>query len=363
MSWRYTVGANEFMVKTIAVKHSVENNIPIHFHAPSQYEEHDLTSEPKQSLQELMISSAKKLRKKFKYLQLNYSGGLDSNLILQLFTDNDIHIDEIQCHKAGVPDADYEIDQFALPTLKSLSHKLKKTKITIIEPSLEDYLSYYTKGITQDKIAKGCVGFYSHIRIHRQTALLKQFDSPDVAVITGKEKPRIMKHGDHFYTYFLDGEIEPHPQFYNFFVDDVEINAKQTHLWLAHFRNNANSIDAVWESELLWNKTVGRPVNKPYPSKSLHLEQNDNFILHNGKKIYYLNEKENRALSYFSKHKPVVLDLFQNWNDSLVEYTRGTWWNHGLPEFGYVNCFSKFYGLTKKDVKTVDQLFPDGFNT
>jgi len=45
----------------------------------------------------------------------------------------------------------------------------------------------------------------------------------------------------------------------------------------------------------------------------------------------------------------------------LKDYTNGTWWNKGHPELGTVGIFSKFYGITSNETKTVDDLFPDGF--
>ena len=52
-------------------------------------------------------------------------------------------------------------------------------------------------------------------------------------------------------------------------------------------------------------------------------------------------------------------------NNSLVCWgleTYGTdWFNQGDPAMGTVGVFSKFFGLTEKSVKTVDELYPNGF--
>ena len=320
-----------------------------------------MSKEPAESYIELLVQQARKLREQFKYLKLNYSGGTDSNLILQIFTDNDIHLDEIQCMKCGIPGADFEIDDFALPKLKALSHKLKKTKVTIIEPTLTDYEEYYSNPLSKEKIDKGCVSFNTHCRIHYQTYLLKHEHDPAVAVIMGKEKPHVLKKGSEYYTYFLDGDIEPQQAHYNFFIDDPKVNAKQTHLWLAEYRKNITSINDTWKLEHSWNKHTQRPVNQPYPKKQLYFGTSDNFITHKGDKIYYFNHKEKLAFDYLAKKAPTILDSYKHFIDQLIKYTNNTWWNHGRPELGPVCNFSKFYCLSKKDTKTVDELFPDGF--
>jgi len=361
MNWKYTVGEKTILHKALAVKECIETKHPIHFHAPEEYETVDMSIVPEESLDDLLIAEAKHLRKKYKHIKLNYSGGLDSNLILKIFTDNDIKIDEIQCFKSGIPPADFEIDNFAIPMLKNLSHKLKNTKISIMEPTLDDYEKYYSDLLTDEKIYKGCIDHNLHCRIIFQKYLLEYKADPDVVIITGKEKPRIIKHQNEYYTYFLDGEIEPQPQFYNFFVDNPRINAKQTHAWLQEYKKYNNDIDRMHDIEHLWNKTTGRPVDEPFPAKNLYLAKKDNSIVHNGSEIYFQNEKERLALNFLSQNAPNILDQYQNFIKALKDFTNNTWFNYGRPELMYVANFSKFYGLTKKDIKTVDELYPNGF--
>ena len=192
MSWRYTVGDKIILHKAHAIQENIKTNHPIHFHAPEEYDTFDASVEPEESLDDLLIAEARYLREKYKYLKLNYSGGLDSNLILRIFTDNDIKIDEIQCFKSGIPPADFEIDNFALPMLKDRSHKLQNTKISIMEPTLDDYEKYYSDMLTDEKIDKGCINWNLHCRIIFQKYLLDRELDPDVIAITGKEKPRII---------------------------------------------------------------------------------------------------------------------------------------------------------------------------
>jgi len=58
----------------------------------------DWTKEPIQDLSTLYCNRAKKLREQYDYIVLMYSGGSDSNNILDTFAKNNIHLDEICSH-------------------------------------------------------------------------------------------------------------------------------------------------------------------------------------------------------------------------------------------------------------------------
>lgn len=55
----------------------------------------DWTQEPTKSMDELMLEVALEIRNKVEYLMLSWSGGTDSHTIYNIFTRNNIHIDEI----------------------------------------------------------------------------------------------------------------------------------------------------------------------------------------------------------------------------------------------------------------------------
>ena len=62
------------------------------------------------------------------------------------------------------------------------------------------------------------------------------------------------------------------------------------------------------------------------------------------------------------EHAPDLLQLWHENLEQLKDFTENKWWNHGRPEMSSVGVLSNFYCLTKKDVKTVDDLFPHGFS-
>ena len=65
------------------------------FHMGPLYDNYDWTVEPTDSWKQVLKSHALKLREKYKYLRLWYSGGSDSQTVLNTFVDNKIHLDEI----------------------------------------------------------------------------------------------------------------------------------------------------------------------------------------------------------------------------------------------------------------------------
>lgn len=88
----------------------------------------------------LLDHRIKELRKKHQYLRLWYSGGKDSQLILDTAIKNGIHIDEIlivwfgyRNHRNMWPTWSpfYEIDQVALPYIDKIKSLIPNTKITV----------------------------------------------------------------------------------------------------------------------------------------------------------------------------------------------------------------------------------------
>ena len=70
------------------------------------------------------------------------------------------------------------------------------------------------------------------------------------------------------------------------------------------------------------------------------------------------NNKDTLAIEQAPKE---LVNAWQERNNNLVKEIGTKWFNQGNPTLGTIGVFSKFYCLTKKDTKTVDELFPNGF--
>ena len=354
MKWYYTVGEDIYFNRLEATVRSNETHKPIYFHAPEGYKDFDFSKPITDSLEKISIELAQKLRDEHGRVIFWYSGGTDSDWLLDLYVQNNIQIDEIVCLKSGFKDSDFEIENFAIPKLEKIKSQIPKTKITIMQPTLQDYLDYY-QNIDQDKIDKGCLNFGLFIRLIQQNFFMNYNKQDKDIIILAKEKPEIVKVDEIYYTYFVDVALEPNPILYNFFIDEPHIHAKQSQLWLESIKagkDNTYPDDRVY-------CLYGRDLND-YPDKAYYYGT-DTSIVFNNRKIKFQNNKERCAIEYCIKNCPQVVELWTKCLDKIIDMTGTRWWNEGHPEMLPVGVFSKFYCLDKKDTKTVDDLYPNGF--
>lgn len=359
MTFWYTVGEEKVYDKLQAIEKQLKSGGALHFHCPETYDNYDFSHEPKEDLKTLLKTEAIQIREKYKKVRLYYSGGSDSRLMLDTFISNNIHIDEIICIKTGINEADVEIDNFALPVLKK--YNLSKTKVTVHCPTKQQYDDFHSAP-TLDKISRGMLTWDQQFRLGIQTEFYRDdlFDL-NVCNLHGYDKPKIIKVDDEWYTYFVDVDIEPTKHTYHFFSKNPKLQAKQAHLFLRNIKNEIFKESEIWNYQDIWNNSVGRNI-KDVPRKNLYHGTVDNFITHNGEKIYFMNYKEKLALIYAKENLTELLEKWMSTINDLREYTNNNWWNGNRPEMGTIGVFSKFYSITNNSVKTVDELFPDGFN-
>ena len=345
MMWKYNCGTS----KLEAIKSKQHPT----FESPESYKAFDFSIEPEQSFYSLLVQEAKTIREKYPKVRLWYSGGCDSSLILDVFTKNNIHLDEIHLAKSGIKEADFEFDNFALPYLNKL--ELTNTKIVIHEPTIKDYYKFYeNKNWVEDFAKVHPQNFQYHFRLHYINEVNSLYGD-DFINIRGKEKPNVMYINGKYYTYFLDGDIEDQPLQINFYIDNPIISSKQSHMLKNAMKLNNNKINAYDR-----NECTGRYIfSTNFPIKNLHMNNKNGYITHNNTKIHYSNSKEKIALEVMSKEHSKLIELWQNGLQPLYEYKN--WFNQNKPECGTVGIFSKFYCLDTKDSKTVDELFPNGF--
>ena len=113
MSIYYSVNDKKFNNNYLAYYESYKTGKAITFHVHEElYDTLDWSKEPVESFELLMDIHAHRLRQKYNYLILNWSGGTDSHTIYNVFKRNNIHIDEIiikaSAHSAGFPEINHE---------------------------------------------------------------------------------------------------------------------------------------------------------------------------------------------------------------------------------------------------------------
>lgn len=345
MSWHLECNDKKFINKLDAIKEQLNSKQSLTFHAPKTWNTFDFTKYPSKSLEELCIQQAKHIRNNNEYVNLWYSGGCDSHYILQIFLDNNIKIDELTMVKRGFKTADFEIDNYAIPFAKSTD-----IKCTIRQPDVQYYEDYYVN----NKPMLGTANEYHyHFGLNNHFENLDHCDTNGVAHLFGKDKPRLSFIDGKWYTYLMDVDVTHQPNQINFFCNDPEIYSAQCHLLKneAELRLNQSQYNQVMDIENLGflNFAIERykennyPVKKGYPTPS--------------------GEWNNKDALAMKEASPELVNAWKNKNKALINELGTQWFNNGDPALGTLGVFSKFYCLTEKSTKTVDELFPNGFKS
>jgi hypothetical protein len=221
----YTCNGIEFSSKVNACIYSQTVNKPVEwmFHN-DVYSAYPWQIEPEQTLDELYDARARQLREQYDYLILSYSGGSDTNNILESFIRQDLHIDEIVTNhitkateKFTIIDpsnklasnfaAEHQLQ--AIPRLQYIYDKLPKTKITVLDVSdvvlnsMSQFDDVEWVHERNDYLSIGQLFRYNYFHF---AELKKQFDKDKkVAIIVGVDKPRtVISPNDEFVLYFTD---------------------------------------------------------------------------------------------------------------------------------------------------------------
>ena len=344
MTWHLECNGKRFTDKLDAIKENIDTNQPIHLVTPESYLKHDFTIKNKQSLEELCVTQAKKLRDQYETINLFYSGGCDSHYILKIFHAHNIKIDKIIMVKSGYRSADFEISDYAMP-------HVRRTGIAyeIREPSLAYYKNYYLKTPLAKKTQNE---YWHHFRLNNHFENMQNTKNNTVNIF-GKEKPRLCYINDKWYTYLLDVSTTIQPGQMNFFMDDPVIYAKQCHVLIDKIETHKdeteyNKITQYNKHQDFWNRALQRyEEGELFPSKDLSTTG-----FHNNKDKLAIQSAEPRLVTAWKRR-----------NGKLIEQYGSDWFNQGDPALGTVGVFSKFFCLTNNEVKTVDDLYPDGFKT
>jgi len=362
MKWYYTCNDKKFSSKVKALEENIDTAKGVFFHANPSWNDFNFSIDPDMDWRNLLRQEAKYIRDTYTYIRIWYSGGSDSHLVLQSFADNNIFVDEIVCMKSGIGDADYEINQYAIEQIKK--YNLINTKVTIIDPTVNDYVEYYTKDWSKKDIPE----WNYHFRMIYHNKLSQDEHRKDKTInVFGAEPPRLIHKNNHWYMYFLDADIEESYNKYNFFVENPILHAKQCHMLLKAIKqyktvNEYNEICHTPKHEKFCREHTGR-FNNPYvfPRKIEYWgDKERNYLMLGDRKIYFTSKKESNALQIILKDAP---ELLKKWHEGLEQmFHFESWRNYGASELGTLGVLTKFYSLQDESVRTVDELFPKGFN-
>ena len=214
----YTCGALKTYRKWEAIEYQSRSDDTIHWHFNDEvYGAMDWHSEPDQTLLELYRTRAEQLRRSYDYLVIWYSGGADSDCVLNSFVRNDLFVDEVVSWTNYAATGDRfdfcngEVFNVAVPNIKRIQERWPGLYHRILDTCqpLIDFLS--DTGNNPDWIWDiNCVSTAVNASrprlIDTVTDWKKLADSgKKIAFISGTDKPRLTHKPDGSWAFrFID---------------------------------------------------------------------------------------------------------------------------------------------------------------
>jgi hypothetical protein len=235
----YTVGEKEFGSKIQALIYGTQHNIHPEWQFDNKvWHSQDWTIEPNVDLLTLYKIRAKQIREKYDYVIINYSGGSDSQTVVDAFLQAGCFIDEIvtiwnrKYTKKIVLDPSMQDSrnieaEFDLTTKQGINNIINKspnTKITYrdISDDLVDSISSLDAeewvNYAVEHLNPGCLARWSVATRNDQRRLLDA--GKRVAVVYGIDKPRVCIKDGNYCAYFVDSV----PNATRTFLDAYEYN-------------------------------------------------------------------------------------------------------------------------------------------
>lgn len=335
----------------------------------------DYTIEPKQSFAELKKQRAQKIRDKYSYVKLWFSGGVDSFTALNAFLDNNIHIDEIAFWSRPVNsfkfvDPDNEIKAAVEPYLKQIQPLIPNTKITRYEMNFNHIANksrtIYDKGT--DTLISGKEPELELVPEFRELYNMLDWQSNGVNV-EGGIKPTLALINGQWYFYINDKQMCLYDQFEDFFFDpeDPILYLKTLHGLAKHvnsfnfamdqLKNYSNRIDK-FENKTKFLSHIGRQSSFDPIAMIKHVlpfGAIPTVKINNNLKINFFHVR-NAEIIRAVKDQDGMSDIIKNWLETVdyfnKEYKNDVTQNiNGTPDAarGFKPIFSKFYNLNNKN--------------
>jgi hypothetical protein len=243
------------------------------------FQAYDWTKEPDLTLDQLYDIRAREIREKYDYVILSYSGGSDSNNMVESFIRQGLYIDEIiTTHMTDATKKVTTLDKNvtsavnfaaehqlqAIPRLKELYNRLPRTRFTLIDMSEKIYYSI-NKENDVDWIFKSkenlAIGQTFRYDFFHTSDLRYRLDKGKKSVIvTGVDKPKTFIRGNKFFLFFNDGtanitpilDYNEHPnltvEFFYWAATGAPIVCKQAHIIKKWVESNPAMLD-VWRNQ------------------------------------------------------------------------------------------------------------------
>lgn len=267
----YTCNGKEFESKIQALMYAtIVNQEPRWYFNNEVFDNYNWAQEPELDLDQYYDRRAREIREQYDYVILSYSGGSDSNNVLESFLRQGLLIDEVVTHwsldaskRFLVHDVNERSSwnlnaEFQLNTANRLNYirnASPRTKITVNDTSqalVDSFLKAGDASWVQDKRevlnANGTNNYnYTYFKDIRET-----FDrGKRIALVLGIEKPKVRIIDNKLYLFFIDklaniisvqDHIQEYPnartEYFYWSPDCTDLLAKQSHVMLKFINAN-----------------------------------------------------------------------------------------------------------------------------
>lgn len=175
----------------------------------------NFSTEPSQSLDQLLKERAQELRDSYRYLRLWVSGGSDSMTALNSFIKNNIYVDEIVMHLYDNDELNSSpifmkkaVIDVAIPFIQKNFDQLKNTKITVYRSNLDTLSQWHVNPDTLGEIGHiDCLDRLGGQLRLPTTGAMSTLEEPSVSSwcdIIGGQKTKICLRNNRWYVYDID---------------------------------------------------------------------------------------------------------------------------------------------------------------
>lgn len=359
----YVCNGREFLSKMQALYYSLSVKKPVQWvFYENKFNNYDWTVEPEFSLEYYYAKRAKELREKYDYLILSFSGGADTNNILETFIGNQLHIDEIiVIHHTELTKNFTELDrsvtkstnfhaEFELqtvPRLKYIHQKLPNTKITLLDCS--DNIRKALIGLEEDWVFKKEQTLQLYLRrfnLNYFKETKNQWDKGrNVGVITGIDKPQ---------TYILPNSDRKSKSFYVQFSDQpINIPAK--------INDFNKEYDNVTLELFYWHPSCSEMISKQCYSIKKMLELNKNYQFFWSSQHIRKNNISYGDMFRLVHEKILRSVLYNNWNSEWFQSTKTLkfWYSDYDTWFRTDPYFSKQFEVWERGISLLSNTLGD----
>jgi hypothetical protein len=213
----YRVGDQKFYSKLEAAHEHERSGLPFQWDFNEDvYSSYDWQLEPTETLEELYRQRAQQIRDRYDYLVLWFSGGADSNNVLNSFINNNIKLDEVASYvnyEATHDKTNFlngEIYHVAQPKIAAARLRQPELKHTVIDLA-QQTLDHFTAKETKFDWIYHMNGYLNPNNAAKQDIKLREAHWRDmiaagkrVGFIHGIDKPRITEVKGNYYFRFVD---------------------------------------------------------------------------------------------------------------------------------------------------------------